>query len=273
LTASQSGVAHILALVAKRNVRRARVQGRTTDTPAASPPPARPTTFRSRHFWLGVVAAACVLIPVAIAGVLLARESAGSGSTEQAARSRQTPEPTPESEQKRLQRITETRDKEQVQDLTTRMRQWSDDLDPVLRGVAKTLPPESAKQVGPLADRAEVEDWRRKVKAAEQFFAESVSGDTGTNVARGALAASIRGLAEMLETYKLALSRDDARAELLERVRVQRDNAMAAWETASIQMDVINIAVGYGHQHPPAPGSGGKLPDALPEGTDATEEG
>jgi hypothetical protein len=77
----------------------------------------------------------------------------------------------------------------------------------------------------------------------------------------------------MLETYKLALSRDGARAELLERVRVQRDNAMAAWETASIQMDVINIAVGYGHQHPPAPGSGGKLPDALPEGTDATDGG
>jgi hypothetical protein len=205
--------------------------------------------------------------------MLLTRDSAGPGSTEQAARSQATAEPAPESEQKRLQRITETQDKEQVQDLTTRMRQWSDDLDPVLRGVGKTVPPDSENKVGPLADRAEVEDWRRKVKSAEQFFAESVSGDTGTNVARGTLAASIRGLAEMLETYKLALSRRATRSALLERVRAQRDIAMGAWETASIQVDVINIAVGLGHQHPPAPGSGGRLPDELPEGTDATEGG
>jgi hypothetical protein len=196
----------------------------------------------------------------------------GAAPTDRAASSR-TPEPTPESEQQRLQRINDTRDKEQVQDLTTRMRQWSDDLDPVLRGVARTLPPGSENKVGPLADRAEVEGWRRTTASARRFFEESVSGDTGTNVARGTLAASVSGLAEMVETYKLALERGEARAALLKRVRAQRDIAMSSWETASIQIDVINIAVGLGHQHPPVPGSGGKLPDELPEGTDATEGG
>jgi hypothetical protein len=239
----------------------------------ASPPPAdRPSTLRTRQFWFGVLLAACVLIPLAVAGVLMAGDSADRGPTEQAVRSL-TPEPTVESEQQRLQRVTETRDKEQVQDLTARMREWSDDLDPVLRGVAKTVPPESQNKIGPLADRAEVEDWLRKTRSARAFFEASVSGDTGTNVARGTLAASIRGLAEMVETYKLALSRGETRAALLERVRAQRDIAMSAWETASIQMDVINIAVGLGHQHPPTPGRGGTPPDALPEGTDATEGG
>jgi hypothetical protein len=261
-----------LAPVAKRKVRQARSQGRVPGPPAPSPKPTGGSTFSTRQFWLGVLAAACVLIPLAVVGVLVAGRGDDAGSTGLAARS-QTPEPTAESEQKRLQRITETHDKEQVQDLTTRMRQWSDDLDPVLRGVAKTLPPESKNKVGPLANRAEVEDWRRNTRSAQRFFEESVSGDTGTNVARGALAASIRGLAEMVETYKLALSSGETRPALLERVRAQRDIAVRAWDTASIQMDVINIAVGLGHQHPPAPGSGGTAPDALPEGTDATEGG
>jgi hypothetical protein len=259
--------------VAKRKVRQARVQGRAPGPPAPTPP-AKPTgtsTFSSRQFWLGVLAAACILIPLAVVGALVAGGD-DAPSTEQAARS-QTPEPTAESEQARLQRITDTHDKEQVQDLTTRMRQWSEDLDPVVRGVAKTLPPESEKKIGPLASRAEVEDWRQKTRSAQSYFEESVSGDTGTNVARGTLASSIRGLAEMVETYKLAVGQEGARRALLARVRAQRDIAIGTWETASIQMDVINIAVGLGHQHPPVPGSGGTPPDELPEGTDATEGG
>jgi hypothetical protein len=219
-----------------------------------------------------VLVAACVLIPLGVISVLVVGGGDDPGSSPQAATS-QTPEPSVESEQQRLQRITETRDKEQVQDLTARMRKWSDDLDPVLRGVAKTLPPESPKKVGPLAGRAEVEDWRRRTASAQRYFEQSVSGDTGTNVARGTLGAAINGVAEMVESYKLALGGGQTRAALLERVRAQRDIAMRSWETASIQVDVVNIAVGLGHQHPPAPGSAGKLPDELPEGTDATGGG
>jgi hypothetical protein len=258
--------------VAKRKVRQARIRGRAPSPPNPPAKPASTSASSSRQFWLGVLAAACILIPLAVVGILVASGGDDGPSTEQAARS-QTPEPTAESEQARLQRITETQDKGQVQDLTTRVRQWSDDLDPVVRGVAKTLPPESENKIGPLASRAEVEDWRKKTRAAQSFFEESVSGDTGTNVARGTLASSIRGLAEMVETYKLALSQQGARTALLERVRAQRDIALRTWETASIQMDVINIAVGFGHQHPPVPGSGGTPPDELPEGTDATEGG
>ena len=75
----------------------------------------------------------------------------------------------------------------------------------------------------------------------------------------------------MTETYRLAVERPTVRRELLETVRALRDDAIRAWETASIQVDVINVAVGYGHQHPPLPGGNGSPPDQLPEGTDATE--
>jgi hypothetical protein len=86
-------------------------------------------------------------------------------------------------------------------------------------------------------------------------------------VARGAFATAVGSLAELVETYRLAL--DDP--PLLERVRGQREVAMRAWETATVQLDAINIAVGYGHQHVPALGAGGLPPDDLPEGTGAVD--
>ena len=128
---------------------------------------------------------------------------------------------------------------------------------------------EDAKKTGALAGRGDVAKWVKTTGDAEAEFEEFPSGDTGTNVARGALATAVRGFAEMMRTYRLALERP----ALLERARAQRDNAMDAWETAAIQIDVINIAAGFGHQHPLAPGTGAAAPDELPEGTGATEGG
>jgi hypothetical protein len=61
---------------------------------------------------------------------------------------------------------------------------------------------------------------KRSVRRARE--PPRASGDTGTNVARGALATEVRGLAETTETCKLALETTAARAAALERVRAQR---------------------------------------------------
>ncbi len=258
--------------MAKRSVRRARRQGVTTGDHALSTrtlEPARPA-FRTRHFWLGALAAACLLIPVAVLAAVLASGDEAQPTAERAAAT-PTPDPSVEREIERLRRVTQTRDKEQVEELTNRMRKYSDELRPVVAGLAKTLPPGRENAVGPLADEDEVDKWIRRTHQAREFFEESVSGDTGTNVARGAFAAAVRSLAEVAQTYKLALDEPAARAALLERVRAQRDLATRAWDTASVQIDAINIAAGFGHQHVPGLGAGGVPPDSLPEGTDATE--
>jgi hypothetical protein len=262
--------------VAKRSDRRARRQasaaGGTAPAPRASEPEA--AVYRTRQFWLGALAAACLLVPVAIAAAALA----GSGDDSPSASERAAAAATPESEQEaarreaeRLQKVTQTRDEEQVEELTDRTRAFADDLGPVVDGIARTLPPGSDAKVGPLASPPEVRDWVRKTRAARRYFADSVSGETGTNVARGAFSSAVSGVFEMVETYRLALEDPSARAALLERVRGQRDVALRAWETGTVQLDAINIATGHGHQHVAALGAGGLPPDDLPEGSGAVD--
>ena len=253
--------------MAKRSTRRAREQGRQ---PAPPPPP--PPGRGSRQFWLGVLVAACVLVPLGIVAVLLA--GGDESPTPVTASASPTPTPTAVSEQERLQEATQTRDKNQVSDLTALMRRYAEELDPVVVGVDKTLPPGEDGEIGPLASRGEVNEWVRTTREAAAFFEETVSGDTGTNIARGALATAVRGLTRVAETYRLALQRPELRRELLESARAQRDDAIEAWRTAGIQIDVINIAVGFGHQHPPTPGdSSGPPPDELPEGSGSEDGG
>ena len=252
--------------MAKRSTRREREQGRQ---PAPPPPP---TGLNSRQFWLGALIAACVLVPLGIVAVLLAGGDDSPASV--TASASPTPTPTAVSEQERLQEASQTRDKNQVSDLTALMRRYAEDLEPVVVGVDKTLPPGEEGEVGPLADRGDVAEWVRTTREAAAFFDETVSGDTGTNIARGALATAVRGLARVAETYRLALQRPAVRRELLESARAQRDDAIEAWRTAGVQIDVINIAVGFGHQHPPTPGDvSGPPPDELPEGSGAEDGG
>jgi hypothetical protein len=218
---------------------------------------------------MGVLVAACVLIPIAIVAVVLA---AGDDPAPTVAQDTATDEKI-ESEAQRLQRMTQTRDKEQVQELTDLMRRYAEDLDPVVEGIDKTLPPGDPRKVGPLADADDVREWVKTTADTAKYFDETVSGDTGTNVARGAFATAVRGIQRTAETYQLALRDRDERDTLLEHTRALRDDALDAWATAGIQMDVINIAVGFGHQHPPTPGARDLPPDELAEGTDATSGG
>jgi hypothetical protein len=257
--------------VAKRSDRRARRQaGGTAPPPQAAEPAA--AAYRTRQFWLGVLAAACLLVPVAVAAAAIAGGGDDEPGAAAAAEAPESPEEAARREAERLQKATQTRDKEQVKELTDRARGFADDLSPVVDGIARTLPPDSDSKVGPLASAADVRDWTRRTRAARRFFADSVSGETGTNVARGAFATAVSSLDEVVATYRLALEDSAHRAALLERVRGQRDVAMRAWQTGTVQLDAINIAVGYGHQHVAALGAGGLPPDDLPEGTGAVEE-
>jgi len=244
--------------VAKRSVKKARQR---PPEPAPAAPPSR------RQFWLGVLVAALVLIPLAAVGVVIA-----SGSDETPQTEEQAFQDEVESEAARLRRQTQVRDKEQVKQLTDRMRGTVDALAPVLSGLGRTFPPGEDSKLGPLAKPPAVADWRRAVRAEDEFFAETVSGETGTNVARGGFAAALDALTEAVESYRLALEQPAARSALLERARRQRNLAVRTWSVAATQLDAINIATGYGHQHVYLGGSeaaGGFSADPAPEGSGA----
>ena len=141
----------------------------------------------------------------------------------------------------------------------------------MLDGFAKALPP-GKKSIGPLATPADVAKWRAAVRKENQFFAETVSGETGTNVARGGFGAALDALNEATETYALALDDAGHRRALPARAREQRDLAVRSWSVAATQLDAINIATGYGHQHVYLGGSelvGGFGADPAPEGSGA----
>jgi hypothetical protein len=253
--------------VAKRSVKKARQhqpQGAARPETAAVGSPSR------RLFWLGVLVAAVVLIPLAAVGVVIA---AGNGDTKAnpAAADQAALKKSIESEAATLRKQTQVRDKAQVAELTDRMRATVDALVPVLDGFRKALPP-GKKAVGPLATPAAVGKWRAAVRKENEYFAETVSGETGTNVARGGFAAALDALNEATETYALAVDDPGHRGPLLARARAERDLAVRTWSVAATQLDAINIATGYGHQHVYLGGSelvGGFSADPAPEGSGA----
>jgi hypothetical protein len=245
--------------VAKRSVKKARQREHSATRPAATPAASR----SRRQFWLGVLVAATVLIPLAVVGIVVA--SGGDAATDPAADEAAATRQSIEDEAAILRKQTQVRDKEQVQELTDRMRATVDAVAPVLDGMGKRA----------TASAATVAKWRAAVRKENEFFAETVSGETGTNVARGGFAASLDALNEAVETYALALKDPAQRDALLKRAREQRDLAVRAWSVAATQLDAINIATGFGHQHVYLGGteqSGGLSADPAPEGSGATGE-
>jgi hypothetical protein len=250
--------------VAKRSVRKARAREaqRTTHAPPAD------ARAPSRGFWLGALASAALLVPLAVIAVLA---FGGNDPAE--------PAPTDadrvESEAEELRSQFAERDKAQIEELTTRTRSMVEDFTPVIVGLGKTLPP-ATKRTGPLAPAGQVDEWRTRVREADEYFEETVSGETATNVARNGFGNAVDVLVEAVETYKLALEQPSLRPTLLERARGQRDLAARTWSTAATQLDFINIEAGFGHQHvtfPSSAGPGAVPPDTLPEGTDAEPAG
>lgn len=224
--------------------------------------------MQSRSFWLGALVTAAVLVPLAVAAVVLFRGNDGEPVTRPSAA---TAGGTTQAEIERQRREAAVRDRDQIEDLTLRARSMVDEFTPIIVGLGKTLPADS-QRIGPLASAAKVDDWRARVLAANEYFADTVSGETATNVARNGLGDSVAALVEAVETYKLALENPSMRRALLRRVRSQRDLAARAWSTAATQLDVVNIDAGFGHQHvvfPSSAGSAAVPPDDLPEGTGA----
>jgi hypothetical protein len=248
--------------VAKRSVRRARRQA------AQAPPADAHGPSPRRGFWFGALASAALLVPLAVIAVLV---FGGGDDNPAAAEPATTPSESQEGDAEQLRQQFAERDKQQIEELTERARSMGDDFTPVVVGLGKTLPPDS-ERTGPMASAAAVDEWLATVREADEYFAESVSGETATNVARNGLSNAVDVLLEAVETYKLALEQPAVRAALLERAREQRELAARTWSTAAIQVDVINIDAGYGHQHVTFPSSAGQAavpPDDLPEGTDA----
>jgi hypothetical protein len=263
--------------VAKRSVRKARAREAQGANARRSDAPATPSRAPARGFWLGVLASAAVLVPLAVVAVLVL----GGGESEPSQPASAETEPRDAeadgavSDPEDLRKQFAARDKQQIKDLTTRTRSMVDEFGPVIVGLGKTLPPAS-KRVGPLAGASEVEDWLVRVREADEYFAETVSGETATNVARSGFGNAVDVLLEAVETYKLALDEPAARDALLAAARDQRDLAARTWSTASIQLDAINVEAGFGHQHvvfPSSAGPGAQPPDTLPEGTDAESSG
>jgi hypothetical protein len=261
-----------LPAVAQRSVRKARTREAQRAASAPYGNARAPSSKRARGPAFGALVTAAILIPLAVIAVL-----ALGGEDEERAASEPLPTQSAgfQQEVERLRRESAARDKEQIQELTTRTRTMVDDFGPVIVGLGKTLPP-GKEGTGPLAAAAEVNDWHRRVRDADEFFAETESGETATNVARNGFGNAVDVLLETVKTYKLALEEPGVRDVLLQRARSQRDLAARTWSTAATQLDAINIDAGFGHQHvtfPSSAGPGAVPPDSLPEGTDAETPG
>jgi hypothetical protein len=230
------------ATVAKRSVKRARQRERHR----GSEPRAQPVTRRAHHdrsFWLGALLAAALLIPLAVVAVALI----GSGDDEPAAGTAAT-QNSIQAEAAKLERESQARDKEQVQELTDRMATMLGELGPAVRGLAKSVPP-GQERIGPLADRGAVDKWRQTTREAAKYFEDPPSGETTTNVARMGFAAAVEGLIGAIDTYRLALADPAHRRALLESVRAQRDLAVQTWVVGATELDAANHKHGFGHHH------------------------
>jgi hypothetical protein len=246
--------------VAKRSVKK----GREREQGAARPAAASVARPNLRQFWVGVIVAAVVLIPLAAVGIVIA--SSGDAPADPAAQQQTALRNSIQSEAATLRKQTQVRDKEQVQELTERMRGTADALDRVI----------AAMRTKRVASPAVVAAWRQVVRKENGYFAETVSGETGTNVARGGFAASLDAMNEAVESYALALKVPSGRDALLARAREQRDLAVRTWSVAATQLDAINIATGFGHQHVylgATQAAGGFSADPAPEGSGATGGG
>ena len=109
------------------------------------------------------------------------------------------------------------------------------------------------------------------MRKAVERHAESPSGSTATNVARGGLRAAVDGLSTALDTYALVGTLPAAAQRgVIDLAARQRTAGSTAWSIAAAQLDQINIDAGHGHQHvylTTEPGSGAFTSDGAPEGT------
>jgi hypothetical protein len=123
--------------VAKRSVKKARTRDPERGTQAPRSDARGESLARSRGFWLGALASAAVLVPLAVVAVL----AFGGNEDEPAAVT--SPTEGAEGDAAELRRQFAERDKQQIEELTERARSMVDDFAPVIAGLGQTLPPDS----------------------------------------------------------------------------------------------------------------------------------
>ncbi len=169
-----------------------------------------------------------------------------------------------------LRKAEAQRDVAQINELTSQARQSATDLEPVLAAFVTALPRNNAP--GQPAQPDKVRQWQAIATAVAQRHAESPSGSTATNVARGGFRTATQGIAIAIDTYAAGLAGPESqRATLFALADRQRATAIAAWSVAATQLDQINIDAGNGHQHvylKAAPGDDAIGADHVPEGTE-----
>lgn len=160
------------------------------------------------------------------------------------------------------------RDVTQITGLTADARTTKAELETLLAEL------DAALEAGP-ADTAgadQVSRWQATMRGAVERHAETPSGSTATNVARGALRGAVNGFAAAVDLYAAALALPAAdRAGVLAVVERQQTQAATAWSVAAAQLDQINIDAGNGHQHVYLGGHAGEgafTPDGSEEGHD-----
>jgi hypothetical protein len=197
-----------------------------------------------------------MLLPVVLAGFIgagigYAVAGPGGGSDTEAA-------------VKELRAAEARRDTEQIAQLTSAARTTRDELAPLLSQL------DAALKSGQPAAADQVTAWQQTMRRSVERHAESPSGSTATNVARGGLRAAVDGLATALDTYAMARTLPaNVQRGVLDLAARQRTVAGTAWSVAAAQLDQINIDAGHGHQHvylTTEPGSGAFTSDGAPEG-------
>ncbi|GLW11750.1 hypothetical protein Misp01_68780 [Microtetraspora sp. NBRC 13810] len=155
------------------------------------------------------------------------------------------------------------RDAAQITELTTMARATQEALGPVVDGLAAAAPEGGAG--APEVPQARLSEWRTVMTGEVKKYEETVSGATGTNLARNALRSSVNMLSVALDTYVMAADLpEDRRASALGIVTRQRSLAVATWSVAATQLDQLNIDAGNGHQHVDL--TGAPMNDGFPEG-------
>ncbi|GIF47381.1 hypothetical protein DFJ67_6801 [Asanoa ferruginea] len=136
------------------------------------------------------------------------------------------------------------RDVDQIRDLTAVARRSQETLTTLLNAFDTAV--DGTKPV----DAATVKSWQETVKGLVTAHADSPSGTTATNVARGGFRGAVADFQVAVDIYAQAVAAPpEGRAALTAIAGRARTAAATAWSVAAAQLDQINVDAGFGHQH------------------------
>jgi hypothetical protein len=136
------------------------------------------------------------------------------------------------------------RDVDQIRDLTAVARRSQEALTTLLNAFDTAV--DGTKPV----DAATVASWQQTVKGLVAAHADSPSGTTATNVARGGFRGAVADFQVAVDIYAQAVAAPAGNRVALSQIAGRaRTAAATAWSVAAAQLDQINVDAGFGHQH------------------------